>query len=101
MNMRGNLTSAVSIDFIQSALTSRAFKIICAAGIVSSAYDSYVGMQNLQNENYLDTASSAIHVAVEISATAGLIGLRRLASGVSVTIDDPNLFPDSLLPGKT
>lgn len=101
MNARENLATAVSIDFIQSALKSRAFKIFCVAGIVSSAYDSYVGMKNLQNDEYLDTASSAFHVAVEISATAGLIGLRRLASGVSVTIDDPNLFPDSLLPGKT
>ena len=101
MNARENLATAVSIDFIQSALKSRAFKIFCVAGIVSSAYDSYVGMRNLQNDEYLDTASSVFHVAVEISATAGLIGLRRLASGVSVTIDDPNLFPDSLHPGKT
>jgi len=99
MNARENLTTAVSIDFIRSALTSRAFKIFCAAGIVSSAYDSYVGMKYLENEEYLDTASSAIHVATEVSVTAGLIGLRKLASGVSVTIDEPNQSSDSLLPG--
>jgi len=56
-------------------------------------------MKYLENEEYLDTASSAIHVATEVSVTAGLIGLRKLALGVSVTIDEPNQSSDSLLPG--
>ncbi len=98
MNVRENLTSAVSIDFIQSALRSKTFKLICAAGIVSSAYDSYVGIKNLEDHEYMDTASSVIHVATELSVTAGLMGLRKLASDVAITIDDPNVVFETILP---
>lgn len=71
-------------DGIQNALGSRKFKALVAAGMLSTAYDSSVGINHFRNGEYMDTSSSAIHVVVELAAVEGL---RRLIPGYVITID--------------
>ncbi len=71
-------------DGIQNALRSRKFKALIAAGMLSTAYDGSVGINHFRNGEYMDTSSSAIHVAVEIAAVEGL---RRLIPGYAITIE--------------
>lgn len=72
------ITEMFDLDFVQRALKSKTLKAVCLVGLASTAIDSYIGLDNLNDGDYKDTASSALHVPVEFAVTAALLKLRKL-----------------------
>ena len=72
------ITEMLDLDFVQQALRSNTLKAVCLLGLASTAIDSYIGLDNLNDGDYKDAASSALHVPVEFAVTAALLKLRKL-----------------------
>lgn len=89
------MNELLGVDMAQQALKSRAFKAFCILGLASSAFDSYLGIENIDNHEYKSTASSALHITVELAATAGLFKLRKMESGTEYIIGLGNIVENT------
>ena len=87
----------LGIEMVQKALRSNKLRAVCALGIASTAVDSFVGLEKFSHNDFDGSASSALHIGIELLATSALLKLRKLEPNIEFIIEREAPTPLPLL----